>query len=518
MKRNFSEQEKQNLLSMVKDVENEKICDFTDWIGDKGLEFSQWIGWLDLKHYLKNVDEYHRKLIDMNNTSDATIKRIFDDVYEIDHNRASSLSAILEKYKALDRLVGKLSETMDVSSEPFSYGRVGELVRSITSKDIIEGYDIFYIDDQGNVQIDWNMIEIIFSHSYLVSEDMEKLIALFGYMETVDAETYAKIHQKLIDAGYSDEDARQIEEYLQKRDIIRRRPKTFDELDPNNGYGGNQGDMIYNHRGDEELYRFIRQYVQYKDYDNQQIEDLMSRINNEGCGYTSMVNNIFVEFEGREKEFEEKFGFPMYDRNGNPNYNLLLVDLYTATDDQYFLDDPMGTTAYVHDRLVDEFYDDEMKRWNTEAFKRKYGCDLFINGDFSPAARQKILDEVQGQSVVSYQHGGTNTYSFENRFSHYMDQKGISYTVEVRDKQPLPNGEEIERYIKEGKNVNIRSEDFNMYDEHGNRVKENVGGHRMTVTGVAPDGRYIVSSWGEKYYLKPEELNAVNFMITDITV
>ena len=30
------------------------------------------------------------------------------------------------------------------------------------------------------------------------------------------------------------------------------------------------------------------------------------------------------------------------------------------------------------------------------------------------------------------------------------------------------------------------------------------GGHAMTVTGVTEDGRFIVSSWGETYYLNPD--------------
>ena len=28
----------------------------------------------------------------------------------------------------------------------------------------------------------------------------------------------------------------------------------------------------------------------------------------------------------------------------------------------------------------------------------------------------------------------------------------------------------------------------------------------MTVTGVTEDGRYIVSSWGGKYYIDPDEM------------
>ena len=31
------------------------------------------------------------------------------------------------------------------------------------------------------------------------------------------------------------------------------------------------------------------------------------------------------------------------------------------------------------------------------------------------------------------------------------------------------------------------------------------GGHAITVTGVTDDGKWIVSSWGKKYYIDPNE-------------
>ena len=40
----------------------------------------------------------------------------------------------------------------------------------------------------------------------------------------------------------------------------------------------------------------------------------------------------------------------------------------------------------------------------------------------------------------------------------------------------------------------------------------------MTITGGTDDGRYIVSSYGKKLYLKPDELNLNIVEITDIYV
>lgn len=84
MYRDFSENSKQKLLGLVSEVENEKLCDFTDWIEDRWYDFEDWIGILNIKNYLNNVNAYHKKVIDKNNTTKETINRIFDEVNVVD--------------------------------------------------------------------------------------------------------------------------------------------------------------------------------------------------------------------------------------------------------------------------------------------------------------------------------------------------------------------------------------------------------------------------------------------------
>lgn len=47
-------------------------------------------------------------------------------------------------------------------------------------------------------------------------------------------------------------------------------------------------------------------------------------------------------------------------------------------------------------------------------------------------------------------------------------------------------------------------------------MHEDVGAHAMVLTGTTDDGRYIVSSWSEKYYVNPDELDGVRYMFIDI--
>lgn len=95
MYRDFSESSKQKLLGMVSEVENEKWCDFTDWVGDRWYDFESWIGTLNIKRYLNDVNSYHKKVIDKNNTSKETITNIFNAVKGVD----STYSSIFENIR-----------------------------------------------------------------------------------------------------------------------------------------------------------------------------------------------------------------------------------------------------------------------------------------------------------------------------------------------------------------------------------------------------------------------------------
>ena len=66
--------------------------------------------------------------------------------------------------------------------------------------------------------------------------------------------------------------------------------------------------------------------------------------------------------------------------------------------------------------------------------------------------------------------------------------------------------------------MSILDNHFALYSVVGSKYRSDVGGHWMTITGVTDDGRYIVSSWGKKLYLKPDELNLNIVEVTDIYV
>ena len=298
-------------------------------------------------------------------------------------------------------------------------------------------------------------------------------------------------------------------------------------FDDEGGYGGDQGEPARDKAGwrflfwrfgeDNDLIDFVRSYDQYKDYSKHDVAKLYDQINEEGCGYVAAVNSIFLAYEGHEDAFLRDFGFPMYDENGEFNYNRLLIDFYASTDDKYFLDQPDGVNALVNDRLLR--YEGKEKE-----FREIYGVDLWEDNDpesgcWNEEAMQKILDEYNDMDMAEFKFGGTTLRSLNNRLSQYLEDKGVTYeNTTIRVDDPL-TGDQIKDYLDDGKSVNIGIGGFNLYDENGNMEKKNVGGHWMTITGVTEDGNYIVSSWGKKYYVHPDELTGrKDYLINEIGV
>lgn len=227
----------------------------------------------------------------------------------------------------------------------------------------------------------------------------------------------------------------------------------YDGHETDGRYGGNQGSPMLH--GDE-MADIVRKY--YPDFTDQQVEDYLRKLNSEGCGYVALINTLFSQYVGRETEFEETFGYPMYDENGDLNYNAVITDLYAATDNH---------------NLVD-------------------GVDV-INHDEDPS-------DTEGW--------GTNQNSRKYRFEMYLDNHGVE--VDVRN-QLTVTPETYNEIVKDGDLI-VGVSPCILYDANGNELCNLDGGHAMTVTGVTEDGYYRVSSWGKEYYIVPsDQYNRIQF-------
>ena len=120
MIRDFSDRAKQDLMNMVAQVENEKLCDFTDWVGDCWYSFEEWIGLLNLKEDLSNVNEYHKKVIDKNNTTLNELEAIFSKVYAVEAEYHSGFCSIISACNSFNKILQTLIEIISPENGSFS--------------------------------------------------------------------------------------------------------------------------------------------------------------------------------------------------------------------------------------------------------------------------------------------------------------------------------------------------------------------------------------------------------------
>ncbi len=118
MKKDFTSENEKHIISIVKDVTADGFFDkVVDFFGDVGIEISGWFGKLNINNYLGNVDEYHRKIIDKNNTTVSEIRRIFSDVREDDTQFSDIQAGIRSTYcEPLKKYLQELIDSLDVNS------------------------------------------------------------------------------------------------------------------------------------------------------------------------------------------------------------------------------------------------------------------------------------------------------------------------------------------------------------------------------------------------------------------
>ena len=290
-----------------------------------------------------------------------------------------------------------------------------------------------------------------------------------------------------------------------------------DVFDDDGMYGGNQG---YFQTVDDDFCDWVREHPGFEDMTNDEIKAMMRQLSASGCNWTAAGNMIFAEFDGREQEFEDLFGFPMYDESGEFNYGMLISDIFLTTHGMYYFgeDDINGREA-LRISLVNYY------RNNPTDFENTYGYNpLDSNGNLTSQAladimgeRDQMIRNMGDGNELRFENDGyaLGTNEFPNRINHYLNEKGIT-GFEYQSATTYTNTE-INNALDDGKNVIICAQDFSLYDPvTGAEVHSGVGSHAMVVTGITEDGNYIVSSWGNQYIYKPGDNDTYHSAIMDI--
>ena len=133
MVRDFTDEAKVKLLSQISDIESHDWSWFTDCIGDMSLHIQKWVGILSLQDDMSNVEEYHKAILDMNNTKCSDIENIFENVYTEENSVARQLEEVKEKLQLMADNMQKLADGISLgfaSADASSIQKIGKELRA----------------------------------------------------------------------------------------------------------------------------------------------------------------------------------------------------------------------------------------------------------------------------------------------------------------------------------------------------------------------------------------------------
>lgn len=105
--RDFTEETRQKLLSIVEEVESEKWFNITRW--DVFYRIEKYFGGLDFPSNESELNTYYRKIIDIEDTSKEQINEIFEQVYATDNSFSKEIDGLVENVREINSDLEKLS-------------------------------------------------------------------------------------------------------------------------------------------------------------------------------------------------------------------------------------------------------------------------------------------------------------------------------------------------------------------------------------------------------------------------
>ncbi len=226
---------------------------------------------------------------------------------------------------------------------------------------------------------------------------------------------------------------------------------------------------------------------------------IMSTIDDAGaCTYAATVNEIFYAFKGREYEFQQKFGYPMYKiENGKTklNFNELLLDLYVYVNSEenggsFILNDK----SLNPDRLRSDRHD-VFGRVMLDAEKQVY-LSNFSYGKNEPVIADFLISKninYYGSKTVALNNGKTmDINSFKEILNNVFNElyAGKSLSLDIFNWNNI---------------IHMISINENLYPSVSTDTWSEGSGHAVFITGIG-DGGFYVSSWGSEYNIPFKDL------------
>lgn len=115
MTRDFSEKKRQELEKELDTVDKNFLEGLWDAWSDLSMRFGKWAGILNLDSYAGAVEEYHKAMLDMNNTTKKDLDKIFETVYDLDSEFGQKFLYLKQEQEQCKRMIEILSDSIGPS-------------------------------------------------------------------------------------------------------------------------------------------------------------------------------------------------------------------------------------------------------------------------------------------------------------------------------------------------------------------------------------------------------------------
>lgn len=271
-------------------------------------------------------------------------------------------------------------------------------------------------------------------------------------------------------------------------------------------YGGDQRTFERNYKNlikDPYIWNEMQKCFPVEEFESEQAamdfyHQYFKAITASGCGYVAIANKVFKHFEGKEKEFEKIFGYPMYkvDEEGKLDFNYEYFVLEFFNFSSLYPDYSQEKKDEFKAMFAKTIADIEYQRY---IYSEEYRNRPLLNHNLTMDEVQEIIRirdkerELYQKSEKAIDESKTLGIPVDIRFGHiveFLKTHGIqSKLVLQKNNLQLEQGDIL------------ASEKFTLYkEEDGEKysISSDIEPHCVSVVST-DGGQTIVSSWGEKY-------------------